>query len=124
MAFRRACVMLIALVTASLLAFLLFKVLAPGGWTVPKLVMAAAFIGTTPWTGLCLANGLTGFITLMVSRNPVGVVFPETVGSDPPLPRTVIAVAVRNEDLRHVLPPLRRLLNELDLAGAGEAFSL
>ena len=87
--------------------------------------MLAAFLGTAPWTGLCLANGLIGFIILMVCRDPVRSVFPAIdADSDAPLPRTAIAVTVRNEDMRRVLPPLRRLLHGLDLAGAGDAFAV
>ena len=53
-----------------------WQVLAPGGWTTAKLVMLAAFAGTAPWTGLCLANGLIGFVILVGSRDPVRAVFP------------------------------------------------
>ena len=51
MAARRALVVLIVLLTATGLGMLLLRVLAPGGWTLPKLVMLAAFLGTAPWTG-------------------------------------------------------------------------
>src|SRR3974377_171917 len=64
MAIRRASVLLISLLTASGLATLLWQGPAPGGWPPAKLVMAAAFAGTAPWTGLCLANGLIGFVIL------------------------------------------------------------
>ncbi len=40
------------------------------------------------------------------------------------LPATAITVTVRNEDMGTVLPPLRRLLDQLDAAGAGERFAL
>ena len=63
MAIRRACVVLLVLLTALGLGTLLWQVLAPGGWSTAKLVMLAAFAGTAPWTGLCLANGLIGAIT-------------------------------------------------------------
>ena len=33
--------------------------------------MLAAFAGTAPWTGLCLANGLIGFVVLVFARDPV-----------------------------------------------------
>jgi membrane glycosyltransferase len=126
MAARRALVMLIVLLAATGLGFLLWQVLAPGDWTFPKLVMLVAFLGTTPWTGLCLANALIGFFILMVCRDPVRTVFPigaSDLGSCP-LPRTAIALTVRNEDMGRVLIPLRRLLNELDHAAADDAFAL
>jgi membrane glycosyltransferase len=124
MTFRRASVLLIVLLTASGLATLLWQVLAPGGWTPAKLVMLAAFAGTAPWTGLCLANGLIGFVILMGSRDPIRAVFPAIADTHAALPRTAIAMTVRDEDMRRVLPPLRRLLYELDLAGAGDAFAV
>jgi membrane glycosyltransferase len=124
MALRRASVALLVLLTALGLGTLLWQVLAPGGWTAPKLIMLAAFAGTAPWTGLCLANALIGFAILVGSRDPVGAVFPPSGDTRADLPRTAIAVTVREEDMRRVLPPLRRLLRELDLAGAGGAFAV
>lgn len=120
---RRACVLLIAALTIAGLGWLLWQVLAPGGWTVAKLVMLVAFAGTAPWTGLCLANGLIGFVILMASRDPVRAVFPID-GNDGPPPRTAIAVTIRDEDMGRVLPPLRRLLHALDRAGEGDAFAV
>jgi membrane glycosyltransferase len=126
MAARRALVVLIVLLAAIGLGALLIQVLAPGGWTVPKLVMMAAFAGAAPWTGLCLANGLTGFVILLMCRNPVQAVFPvaDAAAEVPPLPRTAIAMTVREEDMRRALPPLRRLLRDLDLSADGDAFAL
>jgi len=120
MAARRALVVLIVLLAAAGLGTLLFHVLAPGGWTLPKLVMLAAFAGTAPWTGLCLANGLIGFAILLIDgpRSLPGA------GDPGPLPRTALAVTVRDEDMRRVLPPLRHLLRELDACGASDAFTL
>ena len=124
MAIRRACVVLIVLLTAIGLTTLLWQVLAPGGWTAAKLAMFAAFAGTAPWTGLCLANALIGFVILMAGRDPSRSVFPVVPDGEAALPRTAIAMTVRDEDMHRVLPPLRRLLRELDLAGAGEAFAV
>jgi membrane glycosyltransferase len=130
MAARRALVVLIVLLTVVGLGLLLLRVLAPGGWTLPKLAMLAAFLGTAPWTGLCLANGLIGFVILIACHDPVRAVFPSLFPSPGnrlapgTLPRTAIAVTVRNEDMRLLLPPLRRLLNDLDEAGADDAFGV
>ncbi|MEJ0018858.1 MAG: glucans biosynthesis glucosyltransferase MdoH [Acetobacteraceae bacterium] len=124
MVMRRAGTLLLASLTALLLGWLLWQVLAPGGWTVAKLVMAVAFAGTAPWTGLCLANGLIGFAILLLCRDPVRAVFPLAPSGAAPLPRTAIAVTIRDEDMRRVLPPLRRLLRALDAAGAGDAFAV
>lgn len=124
MAIRRACVMLLALLTVAGLGTLLWHVLAPGGWTLAKLAMLVAFAGTAPWTGLCAANGLIGFVILVASRDPTGLVFPTGGGDRMAMSRTAIALTVRNEDMHDVLPPLRRLLRELDLAGVGDAFTV
>jgi membrane glycosyltransferase len=123
MAARRALVVLIVLLVAIGLGHLLLQVLTPGGWTLPKLAMLAAFAGTAPWTGLCVANAVIGFLVLICSHAPS----PAQRGRDGAgvrLPRTAIAVTVRNEDMRRVLPPLRRLLHDLDGAGATDAFAL
>ena len=126
MAARRALVVFIVLLAAIGLGALLIQVLSPGGWTLPKIAMMAAFTGAAPWTGLCMANGLIGFVILLMFRNPVCAVFPvvDTAAEMPPLPRTAIAMTVREEDMRRVLPPLRRMLRDLDLSGDGDAFAL
>src|SRR3982074_1842962 len=56
MAARRALVVLIVLLTAIGLGTLLLQVLAPGGWTLPKLAMLVALGGTASWTGLGVAR--------------------------------------------------------------------
>lgn len=124
MAARCSLVVLIALLVGCGLGWLLLQVLAPGGWTLAKLVMLAAFIGTAPWTGLCAANGIIGFTILMFSRDPVRAVcpLPSRPLRDPG--RTAIVVTIRSEDMRRVLPPLRRLLIDLDLLGVGDAFAV
>lgn len=124
MAARCFLVVLIALLVGCGLGWLLLHVLAPGGWTLAKLVMFAAFTGTAPWTGLCAANALIGFAILIVSRNPVRVVCPLPIQPLRAPGRTAIVVTIRSEDMGRVMPPLRRLLTELDLSGAGDAFAL
>ena len=96
MAARRALVVLIVLLTAIGLGTLLVQVLAPGGWTLPKMAMLVAFAGTAPWTGLCLANGLIGFVVLVFAATRSARCF-RSAGDDrrEPLPRTAIAVTVR-----------------------------
>jgi membrane glycosyltransferase len=125
MAARRALVVLIVLTVAVALGALLWQVLAPGGWTPAKIAMLAAFAGTAPWTGLCLANGLIGFVILIRTRHQArpALRFGE-LRHDATVPRLAIAVTVRDEDMRRVLPPLRRLLTELDQSASGDAFAL
>lgn len=136
---RRALVVLIVLTTAAGLAVLLWPLLSPGGWTLAKLLMLVCCLGAAPWVGLCVANGLIGFVILVAGgAGSGGKALGRTAGVGegmglaqgegelcpaPPL-STAIAVTVRNEDMAAVLPPLRRLLDELDAAGAGAAFAL
>lgn len=96
-------------VTAGLVA-LLGQVLAPAGWTFPKLAMLIGLLGTAPWTGLCLANGLIGFAVLLSASKPVAL----GVASDPP--PMAVAMAVRNENLA---PALTRLCHLLDALTSG-----
>ena len=124
MTLRRTLVALIVLAVSLGLGTLLWHVLAPGGWTLPKLLMLAAFAGTAPWTGLCVANALIGFLLLTLAHDPVRAVFPQPPPSSGALPATALVVTVRSEDMRLVLPPLARLLRELGAAGAGDAFTL
>ncbi len=127
MAARRALVVLIVLLAAIGLGTLLVQVLAPGGWTLPKLRDDG---------GVCrhgaLDRALPGQRTDRL-RHPAGVPrsrpgrcfrSPNAAAEAQPLPRTAIAMTVREEDMRRVLPPLRRLLRDLDLSGAGDAFAV
>lgn len=116
MGFRRSLVVLIAVAVAALLDGGLWGVLAPGGWTVAKVLMMASFAAATPWVGFCAAQGAIGFALVMARAEPS-----EPTG---PVPRTAIVVTVRNEDMAAVLPPIRRLLDELDAAGMGDRFGL
>ena len=128
---RRWLFALIALGAASILTLLLWRTLAPGGWTGAKLVMFASFLGTAPWTGICVANGLIGFLLLVFHRDPVQATFPiedrpplEGPPADGPPPRTAIVLTVRSEDMATVLPAMRLLLDGLDRAGHSDFFRL
>jgi len=123
MAARRLLVVFVVLAVTLLLGSLMHAVLAPGGWTIAKILMMGSFLGAIPWVGFCLANGAIGFVLIM-ARDWRGVDPPSPSVPPDRLPRTAIAITVRNEDMGTVLPPLRRLLNELDESGAGERFAL
>src|SRR5580658_5912780 len=68
---RRMFVALVVLGVTSGLLTLLWQVLAPGGWTLAKLAMGVGLLGTAPWTGLCLANGLLGFLVLISAARTI-----------------------------------------------------
>ena len=74
-----------------------------------------------PWLGICAGNALPGFAIAMLARDPARRVLPVDVPPDagPVTLTTALAVTIRNEDMALVLPPLRRLLDGLDRAGAG-----
>jgi membrane glycosyltransferase len=110
---RRLLVALVVLgVTGGLLA-LLCQVLAPGGWTVAKLAMLVGLLGIAPWTGLCLANGLLGFLRLVSTRAST------PMAAMPAPPPMAVAMTVRSEDLAPVLTRLLRLLDTLASACPG-----
>jgi membrane glycosyltransferase len=109
----------IVLLVCLCLAYAMVQTLAPGGWTVAKAVMLASCVTAAPWVGFCAANGLIGFV-LRLPRPAV----PLPVPIHGPLPRTAIALTVRNEDMRQALPPMRRLLDGLDSLGVGGTFAL
>lgn len=117
---RRALVPVIALCVAAALDAALWQVLAPGGWTLAKLLVAIGFFAATPWVGFCAAQGLIGFALLR--RQPVPPDPPAIAGEV--LPMTALAVTVRSEDLVQVLPPLGVLMADLEAAGVGGRFAL
>ncbi len=123
MAVRRTLAGVLGAAIGLALCWLTGAALAGGGWSIGKILFLLCFIGTAPWTALCAANALIGFAILMGARNPAQFVFGGEAGPTP-IPRTAIAVTIRNEDMTEVLPPLRRLLDGLDAAGFSETFAL
>ncbi len=111
--------LLIGLLTAAGLSGLLWAALAPGKFGVWQSLAMASFLAAVPWTGLCVGNGVIGFVVGIASRRAPALPPADAAG----LPRIAILVAVRNEDLTQVLPPLGRLLAGLAAAGAGGAFA-
>ncbi|MCQ4162022.1 glucans biosynthesis glucosyltransferase MdoH [Roseomonas sp. GC11] len=123
---RRLGFSLFCTLIALALAGLMLRVLAPGGWTGWEVVMALAWLGTLPWTALCAGNALLGLALRLGARDPVAAVVPgwQPAPAAPPRTRTAIAVCLRNEAMEAVLPPLARLLDGLEQAGAGQSFTL
>jgi membrane glycosyltransferase len=119
MLFRVLLVGSIVLLVSVCLGLSMVVTLAPGGWTIAKALMLASCLGAAPWVGFCVANGLIGFL-LRLPRAAV----PARARIEGVLPRIAIALTVRNEDMGLVLPPVRRLLDQLDASGAGDAFAL
>ena len=117
MKLRRSIVVCLSLLTAVLLWWPMHRALAPGGWTVAKATIMGSFALATLWVGFCFAQGLLGFAVLLFRTRP-------PASYPPPASRIAIGVTVRNEDMGAVLPPLRRLLDGLDAAGAGTRFVL
>ncbi len=116
---RRLTVAAIVLIVSAGLIFAMVEILIPGGWTVAKAAMLISCACAAPWVGFCAANGLIGF-ALRPHRPAMPP--PDLIVGDPP--RTAIAVTIRNEDVARVLQPLRRLLDGLDAAFAGDSFAL
>ncbi len=83
-----------------------------------------AYLGTLPWTAISAANALLGLALLLGARDPVAAVMPQLRAAPPSPPRlrTALLACVRDEDAAVVLPPLLRLLDGLEAAGAGDRF--
>lgn len=123
---RRLVFLALAIAIMGGLFGLAWVILAPGGWTLAEILILICFTGTLPWAALSLGNGLTGFIILLFSRDPVMAVLPvlRDLRANTPRSQTAIAICIRREDMALVLPPLARLLSGLAAAGAADRFSL
>ena len=73
---RRALFASVALAAAAGLLWLAWRTMAPGGWTAWEVLAFACFAGTAPWTALCAANALVGFVVLMGAADPPAAVLP------------------------------------------------
>ncbi|TDH60216.1 glucans biosynthesis glucosyltransferase MdoH [Dankookia rubra] len=123
---RRLTFALLGLSLTALLLWLAVRVLAPGGWTPWEVLLLACFAGTAPWTALCAANALVGGAILLAAPDPPAAVLPALRRARPGAPslHTAIAVCIRAEEMGAVLPPLARLLDGLEAAGAAGRFTL
>ena len=87
--------------------------------------MLLGYAGTLPWTAISAGNALVGLALLLAARDPVAAVMPQLRAAAPPTPRlrTALLCCVRDEDMAAVLPPILRLLDGLEAAGAGDRFA-
>ncbi|MDE2199107.1 MAG: glucans biosynthesis glucosyltransferase MdoH [Rhodospirillales bacterium] len=108
---RRLTFLALALPGALVLPWLLWGVLAPGGWGVLKAGMLLCLVGTAPWFGLGVAHAVLGFAIRRLARDPARAVVPPGASPDPgPITaRTAIGVAVRNEAIGEVVAALAAL---------------
>jgi membrane glycosyltransferase len=123
---RRTLVGLVACAVWGGLCALAWGVLGQTPWSPRKAVMLVCLIGMGAWPGLCVANGVIGFLILLMARDPVRATFPGLAAADSgwvPRARCVLALTVRREDMGVVLPRLRRLLDGLDTTPARDAFA-
>lgn len=116
--------------TSIALLWLMWRVLAPGGWgggwDGAKLLILLCFAALVPWLGVCVGNAIPGFLVLVFARNPPRFALPVLGDIDaPPITlATAIAVTIRNEDMQTVLPPQRALLDALAAHGHADRFTL
>lgn len=115
---RRLIVACSTLLTALLLSWLMARALAPGGWTLAKAAIMGSFALASLWVGMCLTNGVIGYLVAPWAETPSASLRPDRA---PPI---AIAVTIRDEDMDIVIPPLRRLLDALDAAGNGHRFTV
>ncbi len=106
---------LLAATTAGLAA-LMTQALSPGGWTLTKFAILAAFLPCALWLGVCAGNAIPGFLIRLLACDPPRAVLPVRgdIDTAPITTRTAIAVTIRNEDMATVLPSLAHLLATLD----------
>ena len=95
---------------------LLAQALGAGGWTALKALILLAFLPVGFWLGVCIGNAVPGFLVLITARRAARAMLPVRgdIETSQIRLRTAVAVAVRNEDMAAVLPPLVRLLAGLD----------
>ncbi|MFC0409914.1 glucans biosynthesis glucosyltransferase MdoH [Roseomonas elaeocarpi] len=127
---RRVVFVLLCALTALALLWLLWRALSPGGWTVWEVVVLLCFAGTVPWSAIGLANAAIGLAILLrhgAAVDAARAVMPQLgappAPGQPPL-RTALLCCLRREPMAAVLPPLERLLDGLEAAGAGGRFAL
>ncbi len=125
-AFRRSAFAALCLAIAALLLWLTWGALAPGGVGAAEALILLCVLLTTPWAALSAGNSLVGLAILLLSRDPPAAVLPVLRRARPGGPRatTALVVCIRNEDMATVTPPLARLLDGLEAAGAGSCFRL
>jgi len=123
---RRASFCALVALIAALLFWLTLRALLPGGLSGWEWLILLGVVGTTPWAALSAANSLVGLAILLTAPDPPAAVLPALARARPGRPEniTAIAVCIRNEDMAAVLPPLGRLLDALEQAGAGDRFRL
>ncbi len=123
MLIRRIVFFATALATAAVILALCVACLAPGGWTLPKMLILLCFGIISPWLGICVGNAMPGFLILMRAHHPPRYVLPLPVGFDTNqiTLRTALLVTIRNEDMTQVLPGLNRLVDAL--APHGDRFA-
>lgn len=114
---RRLLFLALCLAISGGLLMLLWRVLAPGGWTGWEVAILLAYAGTIPWSAISGGNALVGLALRL--RHPAPAA-PRGTGTA----RTAIAVCIRNEEMEGVLAPLAPLLHGLAAAGEAHRFTL
>jgi membrane glycosyltransferase len=116
---RRLAFVLLCLGLGLGLLGLLWRALAPGGWTGWEITILLAYAGTIPWSAISAANALIGLVLRLARPLP-----PLAPGQSNGTAHTAIALCIRNEDMAAVLAPLPALLDGLEAAGQGHRFVL
>ena len=109
----------------AMLLGLAWLTLAPGGPGALKIALAVCIVLNAPWLGLSAATGLVGAAIRLGAADPVAAVLPTLRGMEmgqAPLPRTAIAVCLRDEAVAPVAARLAGLLAGLAAAGQAEGF--
>ncbi len=108
----------------ALLLCLAWATLAPGGFGLLKVALAVCIVLNAPWLALSAATGKVGAAIRLGAADPVAAVLPalRRVAPGGTLPRTAIAVCLRDEAVAPVAARLAGLLDGLAALGQAEAF--
>ena len=125
LAWRRRFVAGLNLAIYAALLIWLAAILAPGGWTAPRLGIFFAFAVAAPWSVLGVCNAAIGFFLLRFHRDGLAATAPYARAGDGDAPlstRTAMLLTIRNEDPARAFVRLRAMKESLDATGEGERF--
>ncbi|MEO0618162.1 MAG: glucans biosynthesis glucosyltransferase MdoH [Pseudomonadota bacterium] len=117
---RRWTILVVNLLTVGALTAAMIALLAPGGWSLAKIGMMAAYVTTLPWLSIGFWNAVIGFGLLARDTNPMLAVNPDLADideTDPITTRTAVVMAIRNEDPAVSIGRLRAIFADLDRTG-------
>jgi membrane glycosyltransferase len=103
----------------------LITILAPGGFSVLKALLVAAFLFQVPIVAIGFVSSALGFILMRRAVSPLDQVSPPLArvrGEEPITLRVALAMTLRNEEPDRSLQRLETVMASLERTGFGECF--